>query len=330
MTKPSSVVTPHLSPSTVLRPDLKVPLGRSGLNVSRLGVGCGTLALAEGSEQALATLDAAWRAGLRYFDTAPLYVGSEELLGAFLASKDRAEAVVATKIGRSPALAGARRFAFDQSTIAGSLDLSFGRLGTDRLDLVSIHDLTRAMLTDGYDQARRDLDATLPYLERLKAEGRIGALAVAVYDPADALELLRLGTFDVIMIVGAYTLLSQAAQAALLPYCQARNIGVVVASPYHTGVLVTGAVANASFNFRPASEPILDLVRKIEAVCQTHGVPLPAAALQFPLRHPAISSVMVGQSAPSELADNVSWAKQPIPEEFWNDIARLQNATPIE
>jgi D-threo-aldose 1-dehydrogenase len=296
-------------------------LGLSGLSVSALGVGGGTLATGGGEAHTLEMLEACWEAGLRYYDTAPLYVESERRLGRFMARHDRSEIVISTKVGRMPAPPGERRFSFSQDDVTQSLEASLDRLGVDYIDVVALHDLTPTMLGDAYLQARRDIfDGTLDYLAGLKKQGVVRALGVAVYDPDIALEWLETAAFDSVMIVGAYTLLNQRAEDALIPYCEAHGVGVLAASPFHTGLLVTGAVEGARFNFSKADAEVLARVERIERVCRRHGVRLPTAALQFPLRHGAVSSVVVGQRTPVEVFTNMKWLQAPIPGAFWEDL----------
>lgn len=269
----------------------------------------------------MAMLQACWEHGLRYFDTAPLYGESEAMLGRFLADAPRAGEVVSTKVGRLPAPAGERRFAFDRDEVLRSVERSLACLRRDRIDIVAVHDLAPAMLGDGYDPAVRDLlDGGYQALAELKASGAVGALAVATYDPAAAVRLLRAAPFDSVMIVGAMTLLSQEAEAELLPFCTDKGIGVVLASPFHTGLLVTGVAPGAKFNMRDATAAEITRTQALQRVCDRHGVPLAAAAIQFPLRAPTIASVVTGHRTPDEVAINLAWLRQPAPDAFWNEL----------
>jgi D-threo-aldose 1-dehydrogenase len=297
------------------------PLGRCGVRVSRLGVGGGNLATSGGDRETTAMLDACWSAGLRYYDTAPLYGESEARLGLALAHHGRDDFVLSTKIGRLAAPVGERRFDFSRNAIERSLAESLLRLRTDYVDLLSVHDLTPAMLGDQHEQAKRDLlGGALDYLRALKKQGVFRALGIALYDSDAAVQLLDAASFDYVMIVGGYTLVCQSAADKLLPFCLARGIGVLLASPFHTGLLATGAVAGARFNYRQAGAEMLDKVARIEAVCDRHAVALPAAALQFPLLHPAIASVVVGHRTPREVQANLEWLETPAPQAFWENL----------
>jgi D-threo-aldose 1-dehydrogenase len=292
-------------------------LGASGLRVSRLGVGGGSLTMGGDEQAAMTTLQACWDAGLRHYDTAPLYNDSEARLGRFFAGRDCRDVVVSTKIGRYPAPAGERRFDFSGPAIEQSIEVSVKRLGLHQLDMVSVHDLTTAMVGEGFPEARRALlEGGLERLRALKRSGVVRAIGLALYDAAGAIELLQAASFDYVLIVGGYSLIRHDALDALLPICLARGVGVMMASPFHTGLLVSGAM----FDFRPADADMLERVKRIEQVCAWHGVSLPAAALQFPLLHPAIANVVVGHRSPEEVATNLSWLEAPIPTVFWSDL----------
>lgn len=296
-------------------------LGDSGVRVSRLGVGGGSLATGGDEQAAMAMLQACWDAGLRHYDTAPLYNDSEARLGRFLAGQDGRDFVVSTKVGRLPAPAGGRRFDFSGRAIERSIEVSLKRLGLDQLDMVSVHDLTSAMVGEGFADALKALrDSGIERLLALKRSGVVRAIGLALYDAAGAVELLQVAPFDYVMIVGGYSLVRHDALDALLPVCVARGVGVMMASPFHTGLLVSGAVRGALFDFQPAGAEMLERVRQLELACARHGVSLAAAALQFPLLHPAIANVVVGHRSPAEVAANLSWLEAPIPAPFWADL----------
>lgn len=297
-------------------------LGRTGILVSELGVGCGSLATGGTEAETSAMLEACWDRGLRYFDTAPLYGESELRLGRFLHSRSRPGYVVSTKVGRFPAPPGQRRFSFRRADVERSVEGSLRRLRLDHVDLLSIHDLTPAMLGAGFDDARRDLlGETINLLADLRRSGTVRALGVAVYDADAALGLLKDAPFDYVSIVGACTLLSQSASRELIPYCERTGLGVMAASPFHTGLLVTGPVASARFDFGEATPDILHRTAAIERVCAQHGVALPAAALHFALRNDAVASVVAGHRLPGEVEANLAWLDAPVPESLWQDLA---------
>jgi D-threo-aldose 1-dehydrogenase len=299
----------------------KRPIGRTGVQVTLMGVGCGSLATGGNQQETAAMLDAAWEAGLRYFDTAPLYRDSERMLGEALAGRRREDFVLSTKVGRFPGPAGERRFDFSREAIEGSLEHSLKRLGVGYVDLVALHDPTPAMLGDRYeDEKRLILEASHDYLTCLKAQGVVGAIGVALHDPDAAVQWLDAAPFDYVMIAGSCTLISHAALTELLPLCASRGIGVLAAAPLNSGLLATGALAGARFNYQEASAPLLDKVARIESICGRFGVSLRAAALQFPLFHPAVASVVAGSRTPSEIGGNASAIIAPIPPELWRAL----------
>jgi D-threo-aldose 1-dehydrogenase len=300
-------------------------LGRCGIDVTTLGVGGGTLATGGGEVQTLAMLEAWWEAGLRYFDTAPLYGQSEVVLGRFLSTKARQSFVVSTKVGRLPAPAGTRRFDFSRQAVETSVANSLRSLATDYVDVLAVHDLTPAMLGNQFEQSRKLLlEETVDYLLDLKRQGIVRAIGLALYDCDTALTLLQTGAFDTVMIVSAYTLLCQDAANALLPYCVAHDIGVLLASVLHTGLLATGAVHGARYNYQDAGAAVLERVRRIEAICALHGVPLHAAALRFPLLHPGVAGIVVGHQSPAEVAASISALEAQIPHAFWQELLQQQ------
>lgn len=296
------------------------PVGRTGLSVSALGIGGGSLANAGGDGAIRTLLDGAWERGLRYFDTAALYAAgeSERRFGLGLRDRPRGEYVLSTKLGRF--VGGHGQIAYDytaagaERTLSGSLD----RLGLGRVDIVFIHDLTPALHGDGFErQFATCMDGAYPFLDGLRARGDIGAVGVAMADADVALRCLQAGRFDCVMLAGAYTLLEHRSHATLLAHCARAGSAVMVAAPFNTGILATGAVPGARFGYGPAPADILARVAAIEAVCARHGVPLPAAALQFPLAHPAVASVVAGHQAVAELDANLALLAQPIPAAVW-------------
>ena len=296
-------------------------LGDSGIRVSRLGVGGGSLATSGDLQETTAMLTACWDAGLRYYDTAPLYGDSEARLGSMFQRHARKDFVVSTKVGRLSNVDGRRRFDFSRAAMERSIANSLSKLAVDYVDLVFIHDLTPAMLGDEYAQASAALlDEGMDYLLELKKQGVVRGVGVSLYDIEIATQLVTSAPLDCCMIVGGYTLLQQDAMGALLPLAVARKVGILVASPFHTGLLVTGAAANARFNYGQTPAELLEKVARIEAVCDRHSIDLAAAALQFPLLHPAVAGVVVGHRTPAEVRSNVASLDTSAPTAFWADM----------
>ena len=318
--------------------------GTGGVTLTELGFGTaplGNLYRAITDEAARATLDAAWDAGMRYVDTAPLYgLGlSETRMNPFLRAHPRSEVTISTKVGRLLEVVPpekrtgldkffdvpSRREVYDYSYdgILRSLEISLERLGVDSVEILYAHDLdgwvhgSRAesdrridqLMASGYDA-----------LVRLRDEGVIRAFGAGVNEWQVCEALARRGDFDVFLLAGRYTLLEQEALESFLPLCEERNIGIVLGGPYNSGVLATGAKPGAFYNYEPAPQPILDRVARIERVCAAHGVPLATAAMQFPLRHPAVVSVIPGGQRPEEVAANVAALDVAIPAALWADL----------
>ena len=317
------------------------PLGSSGVRLTALGFGgapLGNLFDPVPPDVARATVRAAWDAGVRYFDTAPLYGHglSERRLGDALRGEPRDSFVLSTKVGRllvpapeGPAPGSAYvdvpplRVEFDYSAEAArrSLLSSLERLRLSRIDIAYVHDIDG--FTHGEHQparCREALAGALPALARLKAEGVIRALGLGVNEWEVCQQVAGEVDLDGVLLAGRYSLLEQGALDTFLPLCERRGIGVVIGGPFNSGILVTGPVPGARYNYRPAPPPILNRVRALERVCQAHGVPLAAAALQFPLAHPAVVSVIPGARAPEEVAQQQALALTPIPAALWRDL----------
>jgi aryl-alcohol dehydrogenase-like predicted oxidoreductase len=307
------------------------PLGRTGLDVTALGLGgtgVGGIFTRNDDATGEATVARAWELGIRYFDTAPYYGhgASERRYGAVLADKPRGELVLSTKVGRLlvPGDDSAKpahwkdgepwRAVFDYSPAAvrESLDASRERLGVERPDLIYVH--------DAHDQVAEALAGAEPTLRAMREAGETTGIGAGINWVAPCLELARGGDFDCFLIAGRYSLLDQSAFDELLPLCLERGLGIVIGGAFNSGILATGAVPGASFHYQPADAAVMERVRRIEVVCHDHGVPLPAAALQFPLAHPVVSTVLVGARSPREIEDNVRHVAHPIPAAFWDAL----------
>ena len=321
----------------------KAPSGQS-IGLTELGFGAapiGNLYRPVSDRDAQKTLEAAWKAGIRYFDTAPLYgLGlSETRLNRFLRDKKRKDYVISTKIGRLLEVCPpeqrtgigkffdtpSRRERFDYSYdgVMRSLEFSLERLGIDAIDILFVHDID--VFTHGSEAARDAHVKTLmaggyKALVKLRDEGAIKAFGAGINEWQVAETLTRAGDFDLFLLAGRYTLLEQEALNSFLPMCEKRGVGIVLGGPYNSGILATGPKPGAKYNYDRAPKDILDRVRKIEAVCTAHKVKLAQAALRFPLNHPSVVSVIPGAVSPKEVALNVKTMATKIPKSLWKDL----------
>ncbi|MDF2462458.1 MAG: pyridoxal 4-dehydrogenase [Ramlibacter sp.] len=322
------------------------PAGRrpaGGLSVSQLGVGCLSFGAPQGesaSQEVQDTMTALHAAGVNYFDVAPMYgLGlAEQRLGEFLQRVDRQSVVISTKVGRllehSPdgTITGAR-FDYSYSGALQSLEESLERLQVDTVDLVLIHDVSPRWHGDALELRYAEaIEGTYRALAELRSCGVVRAIGVGVNDWAILERFARDGEFDCFMLAGRYTLLDHSASDSFLPMCKGRDIAVLLAAPFNSGLLALGASAQATYAHAPPSEEILARTARIETVCKRHGVSIAAAALQFPLAHPAIASVVAGMATPNEVRANLQNCATALPSAFWEELkdARLiSQAAPV-
>ena len=318
-------------------------LGKGALQFTELGFGTapvGGLYRPFSGDEAHATMTRAWDAGVRYFDTAPLYgLGqSETRLNRALAG--RSGFIVSSKVGRllRPTRAGEVRdgigkwfdvpnrkeiFDYSYDGVMRSVEFSLERTGLDRIDLIYAHDLD--IFTHGSAeamQARLDEFMASGYkaLVALRDQGVIRGFGAGINEWQPAQWLVERGDFDIFLLAGRYTLLEQEALDSFLPLCLARGVGIVIGGPYNSGVLATGARPGAFYNYNPAPDWVLAKVAKIEAVCAAHKVRLVDAAFQFPLLHPAVVSIIPGGQGVAEVDANVRAACAVIPAALWADL----------
>jgi D-threo-aldose 1-dehydrogenase len=323
----------------------KKRLGRIDLDVTVLGLGTvaiGNLFKSISEAQADATFQAAWDAGIRYYDTAPLYGhGIAELrTGAALRLKPRDEYVLSSKVGRllrprprqSIEFGGwvdvtAFELVYDYSydgTMRAFED-SLQRLAVERMEICFIHDID--VFTRGAEQPevfRQAMDGCFKALERLRSEGVVKAIGVGVNEWEICETALRQRDFDCFLLAGRYSLLEQESLGSFLPLCVERNVSVVIGGGFNSGILATGAVEGARYNYGPAPAHIMERVGRIEAVCREFDVPLQAAAMQFVTAHPAISSLIIGARSPEQVRQNVAWFERPIAAGLW-DMLKKEN-----
>jgi D-threo-aldose 1-dehydrogenase len=315
-------------------------LGRSAVRVTELAFGGAAIAglYTEVSEDdAAAAVDAAWAGGIRTFDTAPHYgLGlSERRLGDALRGRPRDAYVLSTKVGRllEPATAGrqagrdtegfaitashVRRFDFSADGVRRSLEESLGRLGTDRADIVLIHDPD-----DHGEQAFRE---AYPALERLRAEGTVRAIGAGMNQAAMLTRFVTDTDVDVVLVAGRYTLLDQSAGRELLPAALSRGVPVIAGGVFNSGLLAAPA-AGATYDYRAAPDELIARARRLAEVCAEFGVPLRAAAARFPLTHPAVASVLIGFRSAAEAEDALRLRAVDIPGALWEALAPLDDS----
>jgi D-threo-aldose 1-dehydrogenase len=309
-------------------------LRAAALPLTDLSLGCaqlGNLQQAMDDDTASATVDAAWDEGLRYFDTAPHYgLGlSERRLGAALATRPRAGYVVSTKVGRlleplatvrgqdtdgfAVAATHRRVWDFSRDGVRRSMEESLQRLGLDRVDIVYLHDPD--------DHLEQVLAAGYPALEELRDEGVVAAIGAGMNQTPMLSELARNTDVDLLMLAGRYTLLEQGALDDLLPVCERRGVGVVVAGVFNSGLLARrNPPEDAKYNYAPAPAAVLSRARRIADVCERHATTLPEAAIAFALAHPAVVSICVGARSPEQVRRNAQLLGAKIPQELWNEL----------
>ncbi|GGZ28161.1 aldo/keto reductase [Asticcacaulis endophyticus] len=316
-------------------------IGRTSVRVPALGFGAaaiGNLYRPLGDEAASACVTKALEAGIRYFDTAPRYGHglSERRLGAVLPH----DVIVSTKVGRvltpiAPPPSGTQRhgfvdgdpfeehFDYSYDGVMRSFESSLTRLKRDHIDILLAHDLGQLTHGDDHDyHLKAFLSGGLKAMQTLKSEGRIGAIGLGVNETEICDNVLDHADLDAILLAGRYTLLEQAPLEAFLPRCVARNVSIILGGPFNSGILITG-VGNGHtpfYDYAPAPPEIIARVHRIEAICADHHVPLAAAALQFPLAHPAVASVIPGMATPDEVRSNAALFHHPIPPALWDDL----------
>jgi D-threo-aldose 1-dehydrogenase len=318
--------------------------GRTSLTVTDMGFGAspiGNFLKPIAEEVSDAMVQRAWDAGMRYFDTAPLYGNglSEARLGYSLRWKPRDQYVLSSKVGRlltaaprksinfAPwvdALPFSLRFDYTYDGAMRSIEDSLQRLGLERIDIALIHDCD--VFNHGVEQQKiyfkQAMEGGYRALLKLRDEGTVKAIGFGVNEWEVCHEALKQGDFDCFLLAGRYTLLEQDPLGEFLPLCEKRNVAIVIGGGLNSGILATGAVPGAKYNYAPAPAHIMEKVRKIEEVCKSHRVPLAAAALQFLLAHPAVASHVPGTRTVAQMEQNIAWISHPIPLAFWEELKR--------
>ena len=319
-------------------------VGSTEISVSEFGFGTaplGDLFTTLTEDEAQTILQTAWDNGVRYYDTAPFYgyTKSEHRLGWFLRQQKRNEFVVSTKIGRifqaipstenfkpefwSAPMPFDLHFDYSYDGIMRSYEDSLQRLGLNSIDLLLIHDLdyffhpneerVTASMAQVYTSGWRALD-------ELRSSGQIKAVGAGLNMLGMVPRFLEMVDLDFFIIAMPYTLLDQDALDVEFAQCAERNVNIVIGSVFASGILATGATENALYAYEPAPAEVLEKTRRMEAVCQRHHVPLPAAALQFPLAHPIVSAVIPGAHKPAHIHSNIKCFHYPIPNDLWAEL----------
>ena len=322
---------------------------RNGTELPFSVVGFGTAPLGDLYEKldektAIETVESAYKGGVTIFDTSPHYGNglAEARVGSGLRHTERDQVILSTKIGRvmdafappvaqradviSPGFAGGfphrARFDYSRDGTMRSIEQSLLRMGTNRLDIVLIHDCD--VWTHGEKDApirfKEAMDGAYRVLDDLRSQKVVGAIGVGINESVTATNFIRAGDFDVTMLAGRYSLLVQNALDAFMPLALEKNVGVMLAGVFNSGILATGAIAGARYDYGIAPSDIVQKVRKIEAVCQAHGTSIRRAALQFSMAHPAVVSVVLGGVKPDEVRANIVDASEKVPPALWSDL----------
>ena len=317
-------------------------IGRRGLQVTGLGLGTaplGGLYSDLSDEQALATVAAAYEAGIRFFDTAPHYghTKAEHRLGDALRRYQRDRYVLSTKAGRrfvprtmpydgsegwQDPLPFQAIYDYTHDGILRSFEDSQQRLGIVDIDILLIHDIGRVTHGDKNPHYWQQLTEGGGFraLDNLRSSGAVKAVGLGVNEGAAILDVMAEFDIDCALLAGRYTLLEQTTLDDLLPACEQRGVSILLGGAFNSGILARGVEGDLKFNYGDAPPEIIERVARLEAVCRVHGVPLAAAALQFPYAHPAIATVLTGARSADELRENAASFEQPIPADLWSAL----------
>jgi D-threo-aldose 1-dehydrogenase len=319
----------------------KRPVGQTGLEISRIGFGgapIGDLRRAPSDAAARKLLKAAWDEGIRYFDTAPFYGSglSERRIGDFLRDKPRDQYVLSSKVGRllEPDRAyalekhGTMRampfrpvFDFTYDGVMRSHENSLQRLGLERIDILFLHDLGAFSQKKNHKKTMRQaLNGGIRALEELRSSGAVKAIGAGVNEWQIIDELMNHARFDIFLLANRYTLLDQQVIDTLFPRILREGVAIVDGAPLNSGILATGPIPTALYDYAQASEEMIEKTRRIKALTDKHGTTLIRAALAFPLGHPAVTAIIPGFSNPAEFADNLAGYRKAIPAALWSDL----------
>lgn len=316
-------------------------IGKTGLSIDSLGFGCaslGNLYQAVSDQDSSELLETAWQSGFRYYDTAPHYGQglSERRLGDMLRGK---EYTLSTKVGRllRPSGHAAERHGFASTMpfdisydysfdgIMRSFEDSIQRLGLDRIDMLFMHDIGGA--THGEANSHHfpiAMDGGYKAMDELRSQGLVKAIGLGVNEHQVCEEAMEYGDWDCFLLAGRYTLLEQDSLDTFIPKCEQRNCSLIVGGAYNSGILATGTKSadTVYYDYGPAPQHIIDKVTKLELLCDEYEIPLAAAALQFPLAHPAVVSVIPGMGNPRRVEQTLDLFNTDIPADFWSSLRK--------
>ncbi|WP_068310427.1 aldo/keto reductase [Polycladidibacter hongkongensis] len=323
-------------------------LHRSGLEISQISFGCssiGNLYQEISEEAAHEVLQAAWDAGIRYFDVSPFYgFGlAEQRLGRFLAGKKGEDYVVSTKAGRSlipvdPAdvpkssfvnpLPYAPGFDYSYDGLMRSFEATKQRMPDNSVDILYIHDIGERIHgpEENAKHVKLFLDGGLRAVEEIKKYEGLKSVGLGVNEVEICIDLAERADLDLFLLAGRYTLLDRRAEPKLLPMCQERNMQLVIGGVYNSGILATGAKNDAHFDYKPAPDEVVARVKGIEAVCNKYDVPIASASLQFPRNHPAVASVLIGTGKVSSLQRSLRGLEDAVPPALWQECDAIARA----
>ncbi len=327
-----------------MNPLEKASIGTTGLATTRLGLGTAALPglfHSVAREEALGAIEQALKRGLNFIDTAPMYGHgySEELLGEVLPGVPRESYVLSTKVGRllEPISLEEKarieregqwrtispfqwHFDFTRDAVLRSFESSLKRMKVDRIDVLLIHDPD-----EHWETAIRE---AYPAIHELRAQGVVKAIGAGMNQWQMLQRFAQEGEFDCFLLAGRYTLIDHSALAEFLPLCEKKGISIFLGGPYNSGILAGGT----TFNYTAAPQDLLDRVGHIQALCSRHGVDIRAAALQFPMAHPAVVNIIPGARSVQQLDENLELLSARIPPEFWYSLREknlLPDACPI-
>jgi D-threo-aldose 1-dehydrogenase len=297
-------------------------VGKTDLSIPQIGVGTAPIGNRQqfrdvGEENAQATIARAFELGMRFVDTAPLYSEgySETTLGQILPAYSRDSYALATKIGNFVTPKKTIVKDYSRDSILRSIEDSLKRMNVDSIDIIHIHDPDTH--EDGFNKA---MATAYPTLAELREQKVIQAIGVGMNQWEMLYEFAKAGDFDCFLLAGRYTLLEQTPLDTFFPFCQQKHISIILGGIYNSGILATGSVAGAKFQYANAPQPIIDRVQSMERVCAAHGVPLQVAALQFAQAHLAVTSMIIGLRNVDEVNSVVTAREAVIPAAFWEEL----------